>query len=129
MRLVLAIVLSSFLTGAERDPVRLRVTINNGWLSYEIVNNTPYRIVSWQAFTRYTSGGYEALECGVSAQVKRSSDLMLRDRCSLPNDDATGKPVTVVSRIAEVKFANGLKYIPHDAEQTPQPSVNGEVRG
>jgi hypothetical protein len=112
-----AALLGTMLAGAERDPVELRVTSHDQMLSYEVVNTTPYRIVNWQVITRFTSGGYEQLGCGVNVQVKQPSDLKLRDVFSLPRDAVTGKPVTFESRIVEVKFANGLKWKP---EETPE---------
>jgi hypothetical protein len=112
-----AALLGAMLAGAERDPVQLRVTSNGRTLSYEVVNTTPYRIVNWQVQTRFTSGGFEHLGCGVNVQVKKPSDLKLRDVNPLPHDAATGKPVTFVSRIVEVKFANGLKWTPEEANR------------
>jgi len=112
-----AALLGTMLAGAERDPVELRVTSNDQMLSYEVVNTTPYRIVNWQVITRFTSGGYEQLACGVNVQVKQPSDLKLRDVFSLPRDAVTGKPVTFESRIVEVKFANGLKWKPEEAPE------------
>lgn len=110
--------LATILAGAERDPVELRVTSNGRALSYEVVNTTPYRIVNWQVRTRFTSGGYEHLGCGVNVVVKKPSDLKLRDVNPLPYDATTGKPVTFVSRIVEVKFANGLKWKPEESTAT-----------
>lgn len=113
-----AALLAAVLAGAERDPVELRVTSNGRALSYEVVNTTPYRIVNWQVQTRFTSGGYEHLGCGVNVVVKKPSDLKLGDANPLPHDATTGKPVTFVSRIVEVRFANGLKWKPEEATAT-----------
>jgi len=100
-----AALLGTMLAGAERDPVELRVTSSGHALSYEVVNTTPYRIVNWQVYTQFTSGGYEHLGVGVNVQVKQPSDLKLRDVNPLPQDAATGKPVTFISsnRRSEVR--------------------------
>lgn len=95
-----------------QDPAQLRITAAGESLSYEVVNFSPYRIVGFEVYTQFTSGGSENLGCGVNADVKSPKDLVLRGVCQLPRDTRTGKPVTYSSRIVRVDFENGLTWTP-----------------
>jgi len=115
----MAMVVAVAVTAAEPNPAELRVTSQNGSLSYEIVNALPVSIVAFQVLTRFTSGGFENLGCTVTAQVKQPSDLTIRNACKLPVDAKTGKPVSFVSRIVSVDFAKGLKWTPPEPPAIP----------
>jgi hypothetical protein len=95
-----------------RDPVRLEVTENGNVLSYKIVNLSPNPIIGFEVQTRFTSGGFEHLGCGVNAEVKSLKDLLLKEVCTLPRDAATGKAVSYSVSIVRVNFANGLTWTP-----------------
>ena len=113
---VFALVVFPIIAAAAQDPARLQVSVTGDKLSYEIVNLSPYQIVGFEIYTQYTSGGYEALGCGVKAIVKAPTDLTLRKVCSVPFDEKTGKPITYSSRIVCVEFAGDLTW-------TPKPST------
>jgi hypothetical protein len=97
---------------SDQAPAELRVTAHGESLSYEVVNLSPYRIVEFEVYTQFTSGGFENLGCGVSAAVKEPKDLVLQRVCQLPRDSKTGQPVTYSTRLVRVEFANGLKWTP-----------------
>ena len=97
---------------AVQDPARLEVTAGGGSLSYEVVNLSPYRIVGFEVYTQFTSGGFENLGCGVKAEVKSPKDLVLAGVCQLPRDKKTGKPITYQSRIVHVDFENDIAWTP-----------------
>ena len=97
---------------SDQAPAELRVTAQGGSLSYEVVNLSPYRIVEFQVYTQFTSGGFENLGCGVTAAVKATKDLALQGVCRLPRDSKTGQPVSYSTRLVRVEFANGLKWTP-----------------
>ena len=94
------------------DPAKLEVTASGGSLTYKVINQLPYRIVGFEIYTQFTSGGFEGLACGVNADVKSDKDLTVTYLCQVPNDSKTGKPVTYSSRIVRVKFDNGLTWTP-----------------
>jgi hypothetical protein len=100
-----------------QDPARLEVTAAGGSLSYELVNLSPYRIVGFEVYTQYTSGGFENLGCGVNADVKSPKDLVLVGVCQLPRDTKTGKFISYQSRIVRVDFENGLKWTPRKSSK------------
>ncbi|MGA2274909.1 MAG: hypothetical protein ABSH00_15235 [Bryobacteraceae bacterium] len=95
-----------------QDPARLEVAAAGGSLSYELINLSPYRIVGFEVYTQFTSGGFENLGCFVNAEVKSPKDLALAGVCQLPRDTKTGKPVNYSSRIVRVNFENGLTWTP-----------------
>jgi hypothetical protein len=94
------------------DPAKLEVAASGGSLTYRVINQSPYRIVHFDIYTHFTSGGFEGLGCGVNADVKSEKDLSVTYLCQVPNDAKTGKPVTYSSRIVRVKFDNGLTWTP-----------------
>ena len=110
--MLLALAALPILKGADPDPAELRVTLNGGRLTYEVVNKSPYRIVGFQIYTQFTSGGYENLGCGINAQVKSPTDLVVRDVCTVPHDEKTGKLIEYRSQLVIVKFANGITWNP-----------------
>lgn len=114
MRAAIVLVVSAAIAAAQpvQDPARLEVTAAGGSLSYEIVNLSPYRIVGFEVYTQFTSGGFENLGCSVNAEVKSPKDLALAGVCQLPRDTKTGKPVNYSSRIVRVNFENGLTWTP-----------------
>ena len=112
MASLFALAVFPIIAGADQDPARLQVTANGDRLSYEVVNLSPYRVVGFEVYTQFTSGGFENLGCGVKADVKTRADLALREACKLPRDEKTGDPVTFVSRIVRVEFAGGLTWAP-----------------
>lgn len=110
--MIVALAVLPIASAADPDPAELRVTVNGDRLSYEVVNLSPYRIVGFQIYSQFTSGGYENLGCGVSAQVKSPKDLVLRDVCTVPRDAKTGKLVGYTPQIQSVEFANRTKWSP-----------------
>jgi len=112
---ILLLLLAPLVGGAEPDPAELKVTFIGRGLTYEVVNHLPYRIVGFEVYTQWLSGGYEALGCGVGAQVKKPADLIISDVCTVPRDAKTGEPVRYETRLVEVKYANGLTWKPAEA--------------
>jgi len=112
MLLTFAVIAAAHLVS---DPAKLEVTASGGSLTYKIINQLPYRIIGFEVRTQFTSGGFEARSCMVSADVKTEKDLSATYICSVPNDE-TGKPVAYSSRIVRVKFNNGLTWIPPSKE-------------
>jgi len=109
---LLALAALPILKGADPDPAELRVTLNGDRLTYEVVNKSPYRMIGFQVYTQFTSGGYENLGCGVNAQTKSPSDLVVHDVCTIPRDEKTGKLIEYKSKLVIVKFANGVTWNP-----------------
>lgn len=103
---------------SAQDPAKLEVTVSGGSLSYKVINQSPYRIVGFEVYTQFTSGGFEHMGCGANAGVKTAKDLSLSHVCQLPNDAETGKPVTYDSRIVNVKFENGFTWTPSKESKT-----------
>jgi hypothetical protein len=103
---------------ADQDPARLDVTTTGNALSFKIVNLSPYRIVSFEVYTQFTSGGFERLACFVNGEVKAPEDLDLKGVCPRPTDPASGKPIAYSARIKRVTFANDLVWTP--GESNPQ---------
>lgn len=101
-----------------QDPARLEVTATGGALSYALINLSPYRIVAFEVYTQFTSGGFEHLGCSASAEVKSPKDLTLAGVCRLPIDMATGKPVNYSSRVVRVDFENSLTWNPGKSSRT-----------
>ncbi len=110
--MLLALATLPILRGADPDPAELRVSLNGDRLSYEVVNRSPYRIVGFQVNTQFRSGGYENLGCGINAQVKSPTDLVVRGVCRVPHDEKTGKLIEYKSQFVTVKFANGITWNP-----------------
>jgi hypothetical protein len=77
-----------------------------------VVNKSAYRMIGFQVSTQFTSGGYENLGCGVNAQTKLPSDLVVHDVCTIPRDEKTGKLIEHKSKLVIVKFANGVTWNP-----------------
>jgi hypothetical protein len=96
--------------GLENDPVLLKTSDDGHTISYQIVNKTSDPIIAFEVWTDYTSGGFERLGCSIAVTVKSPGDLNIPSGCSLPKDDATGKPARYASRVTEVRFANGSKW-------------------
>jgi hypothetical protein len=119
MRLLCVLLTFAVIATAQsvRDPAKLEVTASGGSLSYKVINQLPYRIVGFEIYTQFTSGGFEHLGCVVSADVKSAKDLSLTGVCQLPIDAKTGEPVTYSSHIVCVNFGDGLTWAP--------PSGNG----
>lgn len=109
---VLLILAGTMAAQSVPDPAKLKVTASDGSLTYKIINQSPYPIVGFEVRTQFTSGGFEAVGCMVSADVKTEKDLTVSSVCRVPNDENTGKPVTYFSRIVRVKFENGLEWTP-----------------
>ncbi|HKD08452.1 MAG TPA: hypothetical protein VKB79_21305 [Bryobacteraceae bacterium] len=105
--LTLPVIASAF----DAEPVLLKTTDDGSSISYALVNKTSKEIVGFDVSTRYLSGGFENLGCSISITVKSPGDLNVASGCSLPKDQVTGKPVRYKSRVTEVRFANGLKWI------------------
>lgn len=93
-------------------PAELRVFSRGRFLSYEVVNRSPYKINRFEIYTQFTSGGFEQLGCIVAAEPKLPQELRLRGACGLPIDPTTGKPVTYSSRLVRVVFESGLTWSP-----------------
>jgi len=113
MKLALAMLLliaPAFVYAFDTQPVLLKTTDDGVTISYEVVNKTSSQIVGFEVSTRYLSGGFENLGCSLSVTVKSPSDLNIPGGCSLPKDQATGKPVRYKSRVTEVRFANGRTW-------------------
>ena len=110
--MLLALAVLPILKGADPDPADLRVILNGDRLSYEVVNKSPYRIIGFQVYTQFRSDGYENLGCGINAQVKSPTDLVVRDVCTVPHDEKTGKLIEYRSQLVIVKFANGITWSP-----------------
>jgi hypothetical protein len=106
-----------------QDPAQLRITAAGDSLSFEVVNFSPYRIVGFEVYTQFTSGGFENLGCGVNTEVKSPKDLVLRRVCQLPRDTKTGRPITYSSRIVRVDFENGLRWTPVSPRRTENASA------
>ena len=121
MRVLALFALIAIAAQSYQAPAELRVTVAGGFLSYEIVNLSPYRIVGFDIQTQFTSGGFENLGCQVNAVVRSPKDLGLRNICQLPNDSKTGKPVTHSSRIVSVRFDNDLTWTPRNSESNGKP--------
>jgi hypothetical protein len=119
---ILFALLAPLLTGVEPDPAELKVTFDGHALSYEVVSHLPYRIAGFEVYTQFLSGGFEALACGVRAEVKKPSDLVVRDVCTIPRDSKTGEPIRFASRIVEVKYFNGLKWTPVEKTEAQEKS-------
>ena len=120
MRIAIAFVAFVAMCMAQpaQDPARLVVTVAAGdSLSYEVVNLSPYRIVGFEVYTQFTSGGFENLGCGVTAEVKSPKDLALARVCQLPRDSKTGKAITYSSHIVRVNFENDLTWTPGKSEK------------
>ena len=114
---ILLVSLAPLVGGADPDPAELRVTLHGRGLIYEVVNHLPYRIVGFEVYTQWLSGGYEALGCGVAALVRKPADLTGSDVCTIPQDAKTGEPIRYETRLVEVQYSNGLKWTPADAEK------------
>jgi hypothetical protein len=97
--------------GSSRT-AQLQVKDAGGFLSYQVIDHLPYRIVGFEVYTQFTSGGYENLGCGVGAEVKSPKDLEIRRVCRLPRDEKAGKPVSYATRLVRVEFENGLTWSP-----------------
>jgi len=110
--LLLAMALLPNLKGADPDPAELRVTLKGDRLTFEVVNKSPYRMIGFQVYTQFTSGGYENLGCGVNAQTKSPSDFVIHDVCTVPRDGKTAKLIEYKSKLVIVKFANGITWNP-----------------
>jgi hypothetical protein len=120
MRLLTVLLVFAAIAAAQSvpDPAKLEVTVSGGSLSYRVINQSPYRIVGFEVYTQFTSGGFEHMGCAVNADVKAEKDLSLSRVCQLPNDTETGKPITYESRIVTVKFDNGLTWTPSKESKT-----------
>lgn len=120
MRLLSVLLMFAALAVAQSvpDPAKLEVTASGVSLTYKVINQSPYRIVGFEIYTQFTSGGFEGLGCGVNADVRSDKDLSVTYVCQLPNDAKTGKPVTHSSRIVRVKFDNGLTWTPSKESQS-----------
>ncbi|HKW97851.1 MAG TPA: hypothetical protein VJN43_08950 [Bryobacteraceae bacterium] len=102
------------------DPARLEVTTAGNSLSYKLINLSPYRVVEFEVYTQFTSGGFEALGCGVKAEVKSPKDLVLPGTCQLPRDAKTGQPVKFEAKIVQVDFENGITWTPKSTKPGKQ---------
>jgi hypothetical protein len=75
-------------------------------------SKSPYRIIGFQVYTQFMTGGYENLGCFVNAQVKSPGDLLTRDVCTVPHDEKTGKLIGYQARFVTAKFANRITWNP-----------------
>jgi hypothetical protein len=99
----------------QPPPAELQVTEVGGFLSYKVVNLSPYTITGYDVSTWYKSGGFENLGCTISATVKSPKDLVIRNGCGLPVDSTTGKPVAYSSRLVTVHYENGITWKPGES--------------
>lgn len=110
--LLAAVISAGLIAQTEPAPVSLVTTETAGALSYQVINDSPYRITRYQVMTRFLSGGFEALGCTVVVDVKSPSDLIVSKVCQVPRDGKTGKLVSYQPKLIHVEFANGMKWDP-----------------
>lgn len=110
-----AVISAGLIAQTEPPPVTLVTTETGGLLSYEVINRSPYRITRFEVRTRFTSGGAEALACGVAVDVKTPADLTIRNVCQVVRD-TKGKLVSYQPKLIHVEFANGMKWDPPEKD-------------
>src|SRR4029079_238782 len=107
--LLITAAIAAFAATAD-PPAEVRVTNNEGSLSYQVINNSRYRIVSFELFTSWRQGDVYGSCAFQQPKVKSDADLTARDVCVLPS---TGGAINSLrATIRSLRFSSGMTWLP-----------------